>query len=592
VAGKTKVMVAGTAVVAMGLTAACGGGGSKSENNGGSGSKSSYNAAITSVVNPGDKKGGTLNLWSSQDADSWDPAISYYAFVIDLQRLYSRTLMTYATKVGKDGLELVPDLAEAAPQLSADKKTYTYKLRSGLKWDDGSPITSKDVKYGIERTFAQDVVPGGPLYAIQELDQGQNYPGPYKDKSPDKLGLKSVETPDDSTIIFKLAKPDSSFPYMISMPIGAPVPQKRDTGAKYALAPASSGPYMFAPSGIKPGKSASWVRNPNWNPSLDPVRKALPDKINLTITTNADDMDSRLIAGTADIDVGQSGVQTAARTQILQDPNLKANADDPNTGFIRYAAMSQNVPPFDNIDCRKAVMYASDPTSLQAARGGPIAGGDIGTNMLPPNILGSDVKYDPYNRAQGKPQVDLAKQELAKCGKPTGFDTKIAVRNNKPAEIATATALQAALKVVGINASIEQYDGAQIATVVGSPDNVHKKGYGIMIAGWGADFPTGYGYLSALADGRYLIKNGNYNLPEINDPTINGMFDQALAEPDPAKAAAIYAQINHKIMEGAYYLPFVFDRALNYRNPRLTNVYVHQGLAMVDFQALGVDDGK
>jgi peptide/nickel transport system substrate-binding protein len=591
VAGKTKVMVAGTAIVAMGLTAACGGG-SKSDDNSSSGGKGAYNAAIASVVNPSDKKGGTLNLWTAQDADSFDPAISYYAWTIDMNRLYNRTLMTYTPKPGKDGLVLVPDLATAEPTLSADKKTYTFKLRSGLKFDDGSPITSKDIKYGIERIFAQDVVPGGPLYLTQELDQGQKYPGPYKDKAPDKLGLKSVETPDDSTIIFKLAKADANFPYMLSLPGGGPVPQKRDTGAKYALAPASSGPYMFAPNGVQPGKSYAWVRNPNWSTAVDPIRKALPDKINLTVTTNADDMDSRLIAGTADIDVGQSGVQTAARTQILQDPKLKANSDDPNTGFIRYAAMSQNVPPFNNIDCRKAVIYASDPTSLQAARGGPIAGGDIGTNMLPPNILGSDVKYDPYNRAQGKPQVDMAKQELAKCGKPTGFDTKIAVRNNKPAEVATATALQAALKVVGINATIEQYDGSQIATIVGSPDNVHKKGYGLMIAGWGADFPTGYGYLAALADGRFLVKNGNYNLPEINDTTINGLFDQALAEPDPTKAAAIYTQINQKIMEGAYYLPFVFDRALNYRNPRLTNVYEHQGLAMVDFQALGVDDGK
>jgi peptide/nickel transport system substrate-binding protein len=593
VAGKTKVMLAGTAIVAMGLTAACSSS-SKSDNSGGtsSASKSVYNAAITGVVNPSDKKGGTLNLWTAQDVDSLDPAISYYAFSINLQRLTARTLMTYAPKPGAAGLELVPDLAVAAPTISADKLTYTYKLRDGLKWDDGTSITSKDIKYGIERTFAQDVVPGGPLYMIQDLDEGQNYKGPYKDTTPDKMGLKSVTTPDDTTIVFKLAKPDANFTYMLSMPIGAPVPQKRDTGAKYSLQPASSGPYMFAPGAIKPGKSIEWVRNPNWSTAVDPVRKALPDKIDLTVTTNADDMDQRLIAGTADLDVGQSGVQTQARTQILQDPKLKANADDPNTGFIRYAALAQNVAPLNNVDCRKAVIYASDPTSLQAARGGPIAGGDIGTNMLPPNILGSDVKYDPYNRAQGKPQVDLAKQELAKCGKPNGFDTKIAVRNNKPAEVATATALQAALKVVGINASIEQYDGSQIATVVGSPDNVKKKGYGIMIAGWGADFPTGYGFLAALADGPFIAKNGNYNLPLINDPTINGLFDQALAEPDATKSAAIYAQINQKIMEGAYYLPFVFDRALNYRNPRLTNVYEQQGLAMIDFQALGVDDGK
>jgi peptide/nickel transport system substrate-binding protein len=593
VAGKTRVVAAATVAVALGLTTAACGGGSKSDNNqGSSGNKSGYNAALDSVVNPSTAKGGTLNLWASQDADSWDPVRGYYAFVWDLNRLYTRKLVDYTPAPGKDGLKLVPDLAAAEPEISADKLTYTFKLKSGIKWDDGSPITSKDIKYGIERVWAADVVSGGPVYLPGVLDQGQKYPGPYKDKDPDKLGLKSVTTPDDSTIVFKLQKPYSDFTYLLAMPGSGPVPQKRDTGAQYGSAPASSGPYMFKQGGIVPGKSAAWVRNPNWDPSTDTIRKALPDAINLTITTNADDLDARLIAGTADIDVGQTGVQAAARAKILQDPNLKANADTPVTGFLRYAAMAQSVPPFDNIECRKAVIYAADPTSLQAARGGPIAGGDIGTSMLPPNILGSEPNYDPYNRKPGKPQVDKAKQALAACGKPNGFDTIIAARNNRAAEVKTAEALQAALKAVNINAKIDQYDGAQIASIVGSPDNVKKKGYGIMISGWGADYPTGAGYMQPLSDSRFIPANGNYNLPEIKDPAIDGLFDQAAAETDPTKAAAIYTQINHKIMEGAYFLPFVIDKALNYRNPRLTNVYEHQGLQMVDFQALGVSDGK
>jgi peptide/nickel transport system substrate-binding protein len=591
VAGKTKVMVAATAALTLGLTAACGGSSDDNKDNGGTSSTgASFNAAATKIVNPSDKKGGTLNFWSSQDVDSFDPAISYYGWSIDMNRLYSRTLMTYTPKPGPDGLILSPDLAEAAPQVSEDGKTYTFKLKSGLKFDDGSPITSKDIKYGIERIFAQDVVPGGPLYLIEELDQGQKYPGPYKDTDPNKLGLKTVETPDDSTIIFHLKAANANFPYELALPGGAPVPQKRDTGDKYALAPASSGPYKF--ESIQPGKGATLVRNPNWDPATDPNRKALPDKIVLTITTNADDMDSRLIAGTADLDSSQSGVQTQARTQILTNDKLKETAYNPNNGFIRYAALSPKVAPFDNIECRKAVIYASDPTTLQTARGGPIAGGDIATNMLPPNILGADPKYDPYGRAQGKPQVDKAKAALQACGKPNGFDTKIAVRNNKPAEIATATALQAALKTVGINAAIEQYDGKNISSVVGSPSVVKAKGYGIMIAGWGADFPTGYGYLAPLASGSFIAQSGNFNLPEINDPAINDLFAKGLAEKDAQAAAADYQQANEKVMDGYYYLPFVFDKALNYYNPRLTNVYFHQGLAMVDFASLGVSDGK
>lgn len=212
--------------------------------------------------------------------------------------------------------------------------------------------------------------------------------------------------------------------------------------------------------------------------------------------------------------------------------------------------------------------------------------------MLPPNILGSDAKYDPFNRLQGKPQLDKAKEALTACGKPTGFDVTIAVRNNKAAEVKTAEALQAALKAANINAKIDQYDGSQQASITGSPDNVKKKGYGIIIGGWGPDYPSGAGFMQALSDSRFIPANGNYNLPEIKDPSIDALYDQAAAETDPAKAGEIYSQINHKIMEGAYYLPFVVDKALNYRNPRLTNVYETAALSMIDFQALGVSDGK
>lgn len=587
-----RAVAAGAAVVAVTLLAACGtkGGGPSGGASGSTANGAGFNAAMDHVVNPSEAKGGTLNLWSSQDADSWDPAVGYYAFVWDLDRLFNRTLVTYPGKPGGDGLKLTPDLAQAMPDITDGGRTYTFKLRSGIKFDDGSPITSKDIKYGIERIFAQDVLPGGPIYLIQQLDEGQNYPGPYKDTDPDKLGLKSITTPNDSTIVFHLQKPFADFPYLLAMPGSGPIPRSRDNGAKYALKPASSGPYMF--ESYDPGKSAVWVRNPYWSPDIDPVRKALPDKITLTITSNAEDMDSRLLAGTADLDVSQTGVGSAAQVKILQNPALKANADDPPNGFIRYVAIAQKVAPFDNIHCRKAVIYAADHTALQTARGGPVGGGPIAPNMLPPNILGSDTKYDPYNIVQGKPDLDKAKDELNQCGHPDGFKTTIAVRSNKPKEVKTAEALQESLAAVGIKADIFQYDGKLIASIVGSPDNVHKKGYGLMVAGWGADWPSGTGYLQPIIDANFILPNGNFNLPEINDPQIQQLFAQTAVESDPVKAAALYTQMNKIVMEGAYYLPVTYDAALNYRNPRLTNVYIEQAYGMVDFQALGVAGGK
>ncbi|HWH01574.1 MAG TPA: ABC transporter substrate-binding protein [Pilimelia sp.] len=588
-ATRRKALAASSLAVALAFTAACGGGGDK----GGDGNKkgSGFNAAVSSVVNPSDKKGGTLNLYSSADLDSWDPARTYYAWGFNMHRLYSRTLVAYDGKVGKDGLKLVPDLASAEAEISDDGKKYTYKLRDGLKFEDGTPITSKDIKYGIQRVFATDVISGGPTYLIDFLDQGQGYKGPYKDSDPDKLGLKSIQTPDDKTIVFTLAKPFADFPYLLAMPGGAPVPRAKDTGAQYGSKPVSSGPYKIKT--YEPNKKIIFERNENWDPATDPFRKALPDVIDLTLGANADDIDNRLLAGSADLDVGQTGVSAAARTKIVGDESLKANTDNPTTGFIRYVSIQTKVAPFDNVECRRAVHYAADKTALQTARGGPVAGGDIGTNMLPPNIAGHDPNLDPYNTKSGKPQIDKAKEALAKCGKPDGFKTVIAVRNNKPAEVKTAEALQASLKAVGIDAAIEQSDGAQFfSTTIGTPSNVQKKGYGLAIAGWGADFQTAYGYLQILVDGRAIKPAGNNNYAELNDPEINSLIDKSLEATDPAESARIWGEINAKVMDQAVMMPMVYDKALNYRNPRLTNVYVHDAFGMVDFQALGVSDGK
>ncbi|WP_433058440.1 ABC transporter substrate-binding protein [Dactylosporangium sp. CS-033363] len=583
---RTGALVAGSAAIALVLSA-CGSGGDspKTSESGGSG-VSGFNAATKGVVNPSDKKGGTLKLVNNSDPDSWDPARAYYAYVWNFMKgYYVRTLLTNESKPGEDGLKLVPDLAQAMPEVSADGKTYTFKLKSGLKYEDGSPITSKDIKYGIERVFAQDVLSGGPTYLIDVLDQGQNYKGPYKDTDPNKLGLKSVTTPDDTTIVFSLKDPLSDFLYLLATPSAGPIPQAKDTGDKYGEKPVSSGPYKF--QSYDQGKKAVLVRNDQWDPKSDTVRKALPDQIDFTIGTAVEEIDNQLLSGEIDIDTAQTGVQQGSQPKILLDPEKKKNADTPNTGFIRYFSISTKVAPFDNIHCRKAVQYATDKITMQTARGGAEAGGDIATNMLPPNIAGHD-DYDPYNTKSGKPQIDKAKEELAACGKPNGFDTVIATRTSGK-EPKTAEALQAALKNVGINARLDPTEPSlYFRSTIGAPSNVAAKGYGLMMAGWGADFPTAYGFLSVLVDGRNILPSGNNNYAELNDQEINGLIDQAKAEKDPAKAATIWTTINHKVMDQAVMVPFVYDKALNYRNPRVTNVFVTEYYGMYDFGSLGV----
>ncbi|MFF7213839.1 ABC transporter substrate-binding protein [Streptomyces sp. NPDC008238] len=565
-------------------TAACGGGGGgKSDGNA---KAPGFNAAVNKVANASDKKGGTLKFIGTQDADSWDPQRGYYGFMWDFARYYTRQLVSFTPEPGLASTTLKPDLATGLAKVSDGGKTYSYTLKDGLKWEDGSPLTSKDVKYGIERIWAQDVISGGPIYLQQVLDPKGEYKGPYKDTSPDKLGLKAIETPDDKTITFHLATPNSDFEQMLAMPSGSPVPAAKDTGAKYGLKPFSSGPYKF--QSYTPNKSMVLVRNTNWSASTDDLRKALPDKITVTLTTNADDMDKRLINGDYDLDLNATGVGQAARAEVLG--KNKANADNPDTGFIRYAVFPTTVKPMDNIHCRKAVILAADHKSLQTARGGPQAGGAIAPNMLPLGIKGADGAYDPYNVLKDTTgNVEEAKKELKACGQPNGFKTTIAVRNNKPIEIATAESLQESLKKVGITTELDEFDGAQTSGIIGAPKTVKSKNYGIIIMGWGADFPSGQGFLQPLVDSRFILESGNNNFAEIKDKSIDGLFDQALQQTDPNAAAELYKQINQKVSEGAYYLPFTFEKNIIWRSSRLTNVYTADAYnGRYDYASLGV----
>ncbi|NGO07670.1 ABC transporter substrate-binding protein [Streptomyces sp. HC44] len=585
--GRRKQAVAAAGVVAALLaTAACGGG---NDDNGSDGGAAGFDAANNKVAQASEaKKGGELKFAGVQDADSWDTTRGYYGFAWNFMRYYSRTLVTGKTEPGAKGAEVTPDLATSTGKITNDGKTYTYTLRDGVTWEDGKPITSKDVKYGIERVWAQDVLSGGPVYLKDMLDPKGEYKGPYKDTSPDKLGLKAIETPDDKTIVFNLPAANSDFEDVLAMASAAPVRQDKDTKSKYGLKPFSSGPYKF--QSYTPNKKLVLVRNENWKQASDPVRKAYPDKISLTLFTNANDMDQRLINGDYDLDINQTGMSPQGRTTALKEH--KGNLDNPVSGYIRYAVFPQSVKPFDNIECRKAVIYGADHESLQTARGGPVAGGDIGTNMLPPSVPGAEgQKYDPYEMAGAnkKGNVAKAKEALKACGKPNGFKTTIAVRNNKPVEVATAESLQASLKKIGIDVEIDQYDGAQSTGIIGSPSNVVKKGYGIIIMGWGPDFPTVQGYGLPLWSSKYILESGNNNFALIKDKAIDGLFADYVTELDDAKKEQIASEINHKVMEGGYYLPFVFEKFLNWRSNNLANVYTTDNYSgQYDFVNLGL----
>jgi peptide/nickel transport system substrate-binding protein len=570
------------AVAAL-VLAACGSGGSSSTT-----ASAAYNAGVTGVVNPSTHKGGTLTFDWRSAPDSFDPGNTYYAAVWDFARFYSQALMTYKNCPGACGKTLVPALATAPGVVGDNGLTWTYHLRSGVKFEDGTPVTSQDVKYAVERTFDRGVLPNGPSYFSVLLGgNAAAYPGPYKDRAKNLMGLTAIDTPDPTTVVFHLAKPFADFNYVVTIPQSAPVPPDKDTGTNYQLHPVSTGPYKFQTYQVN--KQAVLVPNTQWQAAEDPTVSQLPSKIVVNMNMNPNDVDNRLIAGDAQVDFAGTGVQAAGRAKILASPNLKAHADDPITGFGWFFYIDSQVAPFTNVACRQAIEYAANHTTLQNAYGGPVAGGAIGSTAMPPTVAGY-TSFDLYE-ATTKPNGDpaKAKQMLQACGQPNGFSTGIAYRSDRPTETQGAQALQQALSAVGIKTTLHGYPSSTYFTnFAGVPKYMTSHNIGIAFGGWGADWPDGYGFLDELVSGSAIVPAGNTNIGMLSDPVVNNLFAKAAGINDATQRNAIWSQIDRQVMKDAVIVPIVYAKALIYRPPSLTNVYFDQAYQLNNYAVEGV----
>ena len=581
-------IAAAAAIVISGCSSSTSNGGSTPSNSssssagGANTTTAAYNAAYDKIVNPSTKTGGTLNLLTGNDCDSWDPQRTYYGWCWNMQRLFTRSLIGYQVLNGSK-FKLAPDLATTMGTHNANFTQWSYTLKSGIKWSNGKPVTPMDIKYGVERLFATDVINGGPSsYFIQGIAHPKSYAGPYKS------GDLSTITTTATTITFNLSGPNADFNYLMAMPASAPVPYKTEggpgfTGATYTKHPLATGPFMI--KSYTPNKGIVFVRNPYWSQATDTIRHPLVNEVDLTVDTDPVDIDKKLAAGTADANASDV-VQAEFQAKILTNPTLKASADDPVTPFDRYAAIQSSVIP--NVDCRKAIFYAWDKAGFIRAYGGAVSGVPAG-GMAPPGIPGYNASFNPYPSGAGNTGDDVkAKQELAACGKPNGFSTKIAYGTPSGHAAAAFAVEQAALAKVGIQVTAAPQDSSSYySTWIGSPQNLKNQGIGIAFAGWGADFPTGVGFFQSITNGNAILPTGNSNYASLNDPTVNAVLDKA---PAGKATAADWASLNNAIAQSASYLPILYGKDLYYRNPRMTNVTCDTALAfgIYDFVNVGV----
>ena len=527
-------------------------------------------------------KGGTLTVLNAQPQEDFDPARLYTSGGGNVPSLVFRTLTTRNRENGAAGAKVVPDLATDTGRPNKDATVWTYTLKKGLKYEDGTAITSADIKYGVERSFAPELSGGAP-YLRDWLVGAADYQGPYKDKK----GLSAIETPDSRTIVFHLNKPEGEFPYLATQTQFTPVPKAKDTGTKYEQHPISSGPYKVV-SNQNDGETIVLERNKYWSTATDAERKAYPDKIDVKSGLDSSVINQRLSASqgtdaaavTTDTNLGP-----AELAKVTGDKELAARVGTGHFGYTNYIAFNPKVAPFNNVKVRQAISYAIDRSSVVNAAGGSSLA-EAATTFLPNQ---KSFGYDPYDLfpAGASGNAAKAKELLKEAGYPKGITVTLTHSNDKDFETSPeiATAIQDALKKAGITVKLQ---GLEINDY---KDKIHsvKTEPGFFLAHWGADWPSGGPFLAPIFDGRQIVKDGaNFNTGLLNDKSVNAEIDSINKLTNLDEAAKRWGALDKKIGEQALTVPLFHPVYKRLVGKDIRNVVISDWTGVLDISQVAV----
>ncbi len=519
-------------------------------------------------------KGGTLRILSEGQTVNFDPAKSGNLAITSLA-LVHRRLTGWLNKPGEQA-KVVPDLADEG-KTDDGGKTWTFNLKEGLKFSDGTPITSEDVKWGVERSFAP-AFSGGLGYHKQLLEGGADYRGPFEGAE-----LKGIETPDARTIKFRLVRPYGDWPWVVSTPAFAPVPKGKGAEPDYAEHPVASGPYQLAK--YQKGVEARLTRNQHWDPKTDQVRAGLPDEIVFQLAQDASVISQRLTADTGDdrFAFGSSFVSAAQLAQLTTNASAKDRVVTSKSGALAYLALNTEKAPLNNPKVREAFQYAVDKTSFQiASAGNAQLAGDVATTLITEGIAGRE-KFDLFP-APPAGDPEKAKKLLAEAGFPNGLpnlDFVVDNSNNAPEK---AQALQASLARAGIQTNIRTLEGdAYTEATSGSATATFDLTY----ASWQPDFPSANANIQPLFASSE-IGGGGYNLSRYRNAEVDRLIGEAQATVDPAEAGRKWAALDKKILQDSPIVPLIYTRNSFLRGSKVANLFIADFPAYPNYLQVGL----
>jgi peptide/nickel transport system substrate-binding protein len=575
---RTAAAAALAAVLALGL-AACG---SSSSGSGSSTTASTASAFSTggfqspaSESLTGGKRGGTLTVLQETDFEHLDPGITYYA--LDYEVVFATQRPLYSNK--PNSVEPTPDLASGAPEISADNKTVTVHLKEGIHFSPpvNREVVAEDVAYAIERGANPNVA--NP-YLQSYFSSVEGVPtatgGP----------IKGIETPNKHEIVFHLTEPKGQLVAdALVLPLTAAVPKEyaekydKDKPSNYASYEVATGPYMLKNNaegkvlgiGYIPGKSATLVRNPNWNASTD-FRPAYLNEIDIKIGGTQAVIGRQVLEGT---NVVENEPPAPSIVQLAATSYKNGLGISPGAG-AHYIGINNKVGPFSNIDLRKALWAALDRKAMDRERGGELVT-TVATHFLYPTINGFEQSGGvagpkvPFNE-HPEGDIALAEKYIKEAGYPsgkyTGTKPVVIVGSSSPPAKEDAEIVNQTMKNLGF---VTKFSVVEQSTMYAKYCNVPKEEIEVCPSvGWIADFSDPQTVLNITFSGKHIESTGNVNWGQTDVPKINAAMAAAeLVKGKEARGAA-WAKIDEELVEDAAAIPFDWDK-----EPRIEGSAVH-----------------
>ncbi len=524
----THVLAAG-AVASLGLTAACSAPASTPGSTAGTTASAAADTKAAAALDPtakgpapevaGAKKGGTLTVSYATAPADMDPSAQFYQDSgAIMTRLTQRSLTSFVTRDGKQ--VLVPDLATDLGQVSADGLTWTFTIKDGIKYSDGSAVTAEDIAYAVKRSFA--FTDTGPTYQVDFLKDGAKYEGPWDNpETQNTFGdtFAGVEA-QGNKVIFHLEKRWETLPYFAAFTQVSPIPKAKETKNRdYGNTALSTGPYMI--KSFTQGTELTLVRNPNWDPKTDPARTAYVDSYVFKFGQDSIKVQQGILASNGP---DATTLNWDAIDASLADQVTGAKASQFVNGQSSCVAAinmdSRKIP----LEVRKAIAMAYPFDDINKAAGVTPLSQTPASTLIPPQIPGwLDYKL-PGLTGTGNGDPVKAKEMLKAAGKE-GFELVYYYTNDDASNVAQQvnqvrkTKLEAAgFKVTDMG--VPNKERRKLIAKLDGPHNMLQSP-----GGWCFDWPSADSIFPPMVSSTQ-IKNNGTNWGNLSDPKIDAEMER------------------------------------------------------------------